>query len=227
MTLRLDFDADRRLGPGKIALLEAIQRLVGSDLALRPYPYLHEGQRVRVAVGPLTGVEGILVRSRPNRGLFVLSVNLLHRSVAVEVDCTTVLAQVRASLKIAVDESGVAIHVADLPGVSGSAEHLALLFGHLIDNAIKHRSPDRPGRGRSQFQGPGGRARQAFLFRGFLVNVTCPGHTRAWGAANIPRLPEGGIHAARGPPQEGSSGSRSIRHGSPRQRQWAPRAGCR
>ena len=66
--------------------VDAIRQLVASDLALAPYPYLTEGQRVRITDGPLADVEGILVRSRPNRGLLVLSVQLLQRSVAVEVD---------------------------------------------------------------------------------------------------------------------------------------------
>jgi transcription antitermination factor NusG len=55
-----------------------------------PHPHLREGQRVRIEVGPLAGVEGILLRRRPNRGVLVLSVDLLCQSVAVEVDCTTV-----------------------------------------------------------------------------------------------------------------------------------------
>ena len=49
-------------------------------------------RRVRIAAGPLAGVEGILVRIRPDKGLVVLSVDLLQRSVAVEVDCTQVVA---------------------------------------------------------------------------------------------------------------------------------------
>jgi hypothetical protein len=40
--------------------------------------------------GLLAGAEGILLRANPNRGLFVISVDLLHRSVAVEIDCTLV-----------------------------------------------------------------------------------------------------------------------------------------
>src|SRR2546426_257072 len=42
----------------------------------------------RVSRGPMADVEGILVRSRANKGLLVLSVDLVSRSVAVEVDCT-------------------------------------------------------------------------------------------------------------------------------------------
>jgi transcription antitermination factor NusG len=56
-----------------------------------PYPFLRDGQRVRIVEGPLSGLEAILVRSRPNRGLLVLSVDLLQRSVAVEVDCGAVV----------------------------------------------------------------------------------------------------------------------------------------
>jgi len=79
-----------RLIPIPETEIEAIQRIGASDLGLMPYPYLQEGQRVRITEGPLTDVEGLLVRSRPNRGLLVLSISLLQRSVAVEVDCRTV-----------------------------------------------------------------------------------------------------------------------------------------
>jgi transcriptional antiterminator NusG len=63
---------------------------VNSPVPVMPHPYLQQGQRVRIVFGPLTGIEGILVRSRPERGLLVLTVDLLRRSVAVEVDCTAV-----------------------------------------------------------------------------------------------------------------------------------------
>jgi len=72
------------------AEVEAIQRVVQTNLTVTPYPYLREGQRVRITDGPLAGLEGRLVRSRPQRGLLVLTVDLLRRSVAVEVDCAAV-----------------------------------------------------------------------------------------------------------------------------------------
>jgi transcription antitermination factor NusG len=56
-----------------------------------PFPYLKEGQRVRITRGPLAGIEGLLVESRPSKGLLVLSVHLLQRSVAMSVDATTVV----------------------------------------------------------------------------------------------------------------------------------------
>jgi transcription termination/antitermination protein NusG len=70
--------------------IEAIRRLAGSGLDVLPHLYLAAGQRVRVAGGPLQGVEGHLVRHRAERGLVVVSVHLLQRSVAVEMDITNV-----------------------------------------------------------------------------------------------------------------------------------------
>jgi transcriptional antiterminator NusG len=70
--------------------IEAIQRVLRAELPVIAYPYLHTGQRVRITEGPLTGVEGILVQSKPSKGLLVLSIDLLRRSIAVEVDATVV-----------------------------------------------------------------------------------------------------------------------------------------
>ncbi|MBI2454605.1 MAG: NusG-like protein [candidate division NC10 bacterium] len=72
--------------------IEAVQKVLAAGRPALPHPYLREGQRVRITRGPLAGVEGILLQLRPNKGLLVLSVGLLQRSVAVEVDCTLVVA---------------------------------------------------------------------------------------------------------------------------------------
>ena len=68
--------------------IAAIERLVRCNLPIFPYPYLREGQRVRITRGPLAEVEGIIVRGTPKNGLLVVSVDLLRRSVAVQLDCT-------------------------------------------------------------------------------------------------------------------------------------------
>ncbi|NWF71547.1 MAG: hypothetical protein HXY51_00680 [Nitrospirae bacterium] len=72
--------------------IDAIRTLVDSDLQAVSHPYLHAGQRVRITDGPLANVEGILIDRHAGKGLLVLSVNLFQRSVAVEVDCTSVVA---------------------------------------------------------------------------------------------------------------------------------------
>ena len=68
--------------------IDAIHRVLQTRLPILAHSYLREGQRVRITGGPLADVEGILVRTKPSKGLLVLSVDLLHRAVAVEVDCT-------------------------------------------------------------------------------------------------------------------------------------------
>jgi len=70
--------------------IHAIGAVLRSRLPIHPHPYLQEGQRVRVRRGLLSGVEGILVGGKANKGRLVLSVELLQQSVAVEVDCSNV-----------------------------------------------------------------------------------------------------------------------------------------
>jgi len=68
--------------------MEALRCGLG-QLNSQPHPYLTVGRRVRIIRGPLEGREGILIRKK---GLLrvVLSVDLILRSVAVEVDATDV-----------------------------------------------------------------------------------------------------------------------------------------
>ena len=90
--VRILGDGRDRLAVVQDAEIEAVQKVVQAHLPALPYPYLREGQRVRIMRGPLAGVEGILVHTKPNKGLLVLSIELFQRSVAVEVDCTFAVA---------------------------------------------------------------------------------------------------------------------------------------
>ena len=63
----------------------ALQTAVRNGIPRHPWPFLKVGQRVRVEVGPLCGLEGVLLNLK-GRYRLVLSVSLLQRSVAVEVD---------------------------------------------------------------------------------------------------------------------------------------------
>jgi len=80
-----------RLAPVPPAEIDAIRLVAASEAPVMPFPYLCEGQHVRITHGPLAGVQGILVQVKAAKGLLVLSVDLLRRSVAVEVDCTQVV----------------------------------------------------------------------------------------------------------------------------------------
>src|SRR6266478_7859254 len=65
--------------------MEVLRRGLTDQLNAQPHPYLAVGRRVRVVSGPLTGLEGIIVRKK-NRFRFVISLNLIMRSVSVEMD---------------------------------------------------------------------------------------------------------------------------------------------
>ena len=63
----------------------ALKKVVASGLTAGPCRYFPKGSGVVIAAGPLTGVQGTIVDIK-NRRRVVISVSLLQRSVAVEVD---------------------------------------------------------------------------------------------------------------------------------------------
>ena len=97
------FDATKRLpilitpgviavvGRGRVPLpvddseIAAIQTVVSSGFRAEPWPYLELGQKVRIQSEVLNGLEGILINFKGNHRI-VVSVTLLRRSVALEID---------------------------------------------------------------------------------------------------------------------------------------------
>jgi len=71
------------------AEIEAIRKTLGGQFHVEPHPFLKCGDRVRVTRGTLEGVEGILVRKK-NLFRLILSVDMLARSVAVEISVSDV-----------------------------------------------------------------------------------------------------------------------------------------
>ncbi len=69
--------------------IEAVRAIIASGMAAQPWPFLKAGDRVRLRGGSLDGLEGILVATR-KRCRLVVSLELLQRSVAVEVDQSSV-----------------------------------------------------------------------------------------------------------------------------------------
>jgi len=65
--------------------MESIRLALSSGLPSQPWPYMHVGERVRVNYGSLVNLEGILVNFKGSNRV-VLSVTLLQRSVAMEID---------------------------------------------------------------------------------------------------------------------------------------------
>lgn len=69
--------------------IQAIRRVLEGKFVAEPHPYLNCGDRVRIRRGPLEGIEGILVRWK-NIFRLILSVEMLARSVSVELDAVDV-----------------------------------------------------------------------------------------------------------------------------------------
>ncbi len=68
--------------------IQTVQKILRSGLMSTPWPFLKEGQRVGVRTGALRGMEGFLVqiKNKKNKYRVVVSIPLLQRSVAVEID---------------------------------------------------------------------------------------------------------------------------------------------
>jgi transcription antitermination factor NusG len=85
------------VGQGKTPLpidareIESIRLAVTSGLRVEPWSRLQIGNTVRIERGPLSGVQGVLLRFKGANHL-ILTVQLLQRGVAVELDESWVVA---------------------------------------------------------------------------------------------------------------------------------------
>jgi transcription antitermination factor NusG len=84
--------------------ISAIQRFVASGLVVEPWPFLQVGDTVVVECGALAGLEGILVEKK-NQYRMVVSLTLLRRSVAVEIDRDWIRPTMRAPLRVSAGTS--------------------------------------------------------------------------------------------------------------------------
>ena len=71
--------------------IEGLRNGLEQGIYALPHPYLRAGSRVRVIRGPLAGAHGILVRKK-DKLRFVISIDVLMRSVAVELNAEDIVA---------------------------------------------------------------------------------------------------------------------------------------
>jgi transcription antitermination factor NusG len=74
----------RTLAPLSDFEIEALRSCAGQR-KVEPHPYLVIGEWVRIKAGPMTGMEGVLVRKKSNFRV-VLTLDVIMQCVAVEVD---------------------------------------------------------------------------------------------------------------------------------------------
>ena len=64
--------------------IKDLQRVESQNTACFPYPFLKNGQRVRICGGSLDGLEGIFVNERG--GKLVISIEPMQRSIAIDLE---------------------------------------------------------------------------------------------------------------------------------------------
>jgi len=66
--------------------IEAIKRLIVSDVEIQPYIYPREGERAKIVDGPFKDIEGVVIQADYRKHLFVVSIDILQRSVAIKLE---------------------------------------------------------------------------------------------------------------------------------------------
>ena len=65
--------------------IDAIKRLIESKVEIQHYTYPKVGEVARITDGPFRGIEGVIIRTDLKKDLFVISIDILQRSVAIEI----------------------------------------------------------------------------------------------------------------------------------------------
>src|SRR5215471_2558434 len=71
--------------------LEFLRNAIRMKRKIEPHPYLAPGNRVRITSGPMSGITGVIQRTSTGCRI-VISVDMVMRSVAVEVDASSLMA---------------------------------------------------------------------------------------------------------------------------------------
>jgi transcription termination/antitermination protein NusG len=68
------------------AKIEAIQRIIQSKVEVQQIQYPKVGEPALIVDGPFSGIEGVVVSTDFSKELFVISIELLQRSVAIKLE---------------------------------------------------------------------------------------------------------------------------------------------
>ena len=66
--------------------IEAIQRLLSKKVEVFSMQYPQAGEPAKIIDGPFAGIEGIVITSNMEKELFVISIELMQRSVAIKLE---------------------------------------------------------------------------------------------------------------------------------------------
>lgn len=80
--------------------VESLQALLSSEQPFVEVPYLNVGDKVEVMAGPLAGLRGRVFAAKAHRNRLIVSIDLLQRSVQVELD-SSLLARAEREVALA------------------------------------------------------------------------------------------------------------------------------
>ena len=66
--------------------IESIKRIVDSKVEIRHFQYPKVGEPARIIDGPFKGIEGLVLSADLKKDLFVISLELLQRSIAIKIE---------------------------------------------------------------------------------------------------------------------------------------------
>lgn len=70
--------------------IDAIRRIVDSRVEVQNLQYPHVGEAARIVDGPFKGIEGTVIKTDYDKDLFVVTIELLQRSVAIKLDSSQI-----------------------------------------------------------------------------------------------------------------------------------------
>jgi transcription termination/antitermination protein NusG len=70
--------------------IDAIRRIVESKVEVRNLSYPQVGEAARIVDGPFRGIEGTVVKTDFEKDLFVVTIELLQRSVAIKLEASQI-----------------------------------------------------------------------------------------------------------------------------------------
>jgi len=70
--------------------IDAIRRIVESRVEVQNLQYPHVGEAARIVDGPFKGIEGTVIKTDYQKDLFVVTIELLQRSVAIKLDSSQI-----------------------------------------------------------------------------------------------------------------------------------------
>lgn len=66
--------------------IESVRRIINSKVEVQHFQYPKVGEQARIVDGPFKGIEGLVLSTDYEKDLFIISMDILQRSVAIKLE---------------------------------------------------------------------------------------------------------------------------------------------